>query len=1366
MDIKNAAFGSSGSESMSAKTMSISISKYFAYGFLGLCAVALIAVLSIGSNAGLNILTHFANKTEGIHIGKLTGSLYSELYIERIDVDLEDSVSARLRDVEMDITLACLWDMAACLSHLRARSIAVILPQGNEGSPSESSDDYITLPIPIDIKELSVTKFELSVRPLSVSRQVQNKQADSAHPLLSVHKLTVNDISLFQHFSVGKLNVDDVLFYQSAPLDPASSAAQAQPAISLNNIQQMLKRAPDISIPEVFIPVNASLKQGAIKRMCWEVDASAASSSVSPNASQCLTLSGLNLSIEEQLLKTKLQINAQELFNENGLLARRLNADASVNLAQNFAHDIELVLLQNTNDAKERTLKLHLKGQLDNTNITLTQSGASSALPMLSADVAWQYQQTNLPINLALSINNIAPAKAFLLAPFEFDVPSATASVSGDWSNYNVTLNTQLQSEMAEQSGLSDVSLSAGLSPASASINIEKFETSGVLGDVRLSGSSRLGALNSMDKTSSTLPLALVSSLNLTLNDLNLGVFKPDMTSQINGEFVLSHTFTEQWMQGAVQCKNIEGAALGFALAIGCDITLSKQGELNINTLTLKQMDKANKTAAHNILNAKGSLQFVSTDYVNMDAEQVMATQTALSFNADVANVSSFLTQMSGSAQLEGTVNGSIGAPIIDMQAVASALSSPDFGLEQANLKAKIDASENFLSDIDINVSELAVGKQVIDNINIRVQGNQDKHNAAISLASKDISTSQVFSGTLVMNEDTTRWRGKWQEGEIVLPFERFTLNDTVLLVADVGLNNYSASEHCWRSTRENNKICLSDLAYTNDGATAQAEINYDVAYAARHYAPDVILPDTRLPLTSAVSASFAANSGMDISANNTIVGGEIETSQHMLELTAIVANLTLKNNALTSAMFAGTQSTGTLGLQSTIGLEPESRFHEGRLRIDSFDLSLLQRFIPSTKSIEGMVNADIAFNGELNDPQLSGELSVTSGELIVDAYTYPLTDFHHEMRFDGQTADMSGGFSLGKGPGSYQAQVNFAQPFSVAGQINGENMQFALQDSKAQISPSLEFLMSPNDLMVKGNINIPSAEIKVEELPENARTPSSDTIIIGKKQPQPLVPLALDIDLNILIDEAKWGFVGIDALDLKASLSGDLDLKVEQKRRSDGSLQPMRTSLNGQVNVLDGSYEAYGQMLVVQSGKIFFNGEPSLPQFNIRAIRNPLNTEGDVIAGLHVTGNPIVPRVELFSDPPMSQAKQLSYLLQGRDLSLNSSGSSSSSDAALINALVGFGVRRSDSGLGQIGNALGFDSLNIQTAGAGDSSQVQITGRIAEDIQVTYGIGVFDQASEVILKYQIMPQLFIQAKSGLNSAVDIFYQVSRGEID
>ncbi len=54
---------------------------------------------------------------------------------------------------------------------------------------------------------------------------------------------------------------------------------------------------------------------------------------------------------------------------------------------------------------------------------------------------------------------------------------------------------------------------------------------------------------------------------------------------------------------------------------------------------------------------------------------------------------------------------------------------------------------------------------------------------------------------------------------------------------------------------------------------------------------------------------------------------------------------------------------------------------------------------------------------------------------------------------------------------------------------------------------------------------------------------------------------------------------------------------------------------LNGQINIPDGRFHAYGQDLIVRKGELLFSGPPDQPLLNIEAIRNPDATEDDVIA-------------------------------------------------------------------------------------------------------------------------------------------------------
>lgn len=140
---------------------------------------------------------------------------------------------------------------------------------------------------------------------------------------------------------------------------------------------------------------------------------------------------------------------------------------------------------------------------------------------------------------------------------------------------------------------------------------------------------------------------------------------------------------------------------------------------------------------------------------------------------------------------------------------------------------------------------------------------------------------------------------------------------------------------------------------------------------------------------------------------------------------------------------------------------------------------------------------------------------------------------------------------------------------------------------------------------------------------------------------------------------------------------------------------------LNGQINIPDGRFHAYGQDLIVRKGELLFSGPPDQPLLNIEAIRNPDATEDDVIAGVRVTGSADQPKAEIFSDPVMSQQEALSYLLRGQGLS-----SGQSDSAAMTSMLIGMGVAQSGQVVGKIGETFGVSNLALDTEGVGDSSR------------------------------------------------------------
>lgn len=279
--------------------------------------------------------------------------------------------------------------------------------------------------------------------------------------------------------------------------------------------------------------------------------------------------------------------------------------------------------------------------------------------------------------------------------------------------------------------------------------------------------------------------------------------------------------------------------------------------------------------------------------------------------------------------------------------------------------------------------------------------------------------------------------------------------------------------------------------------------------------------------------------------------------------------------------------------------------------------------------------------------------------------------------------------------------------------------------------------------MTLDGKIDVPTAKIAVSTLPETAVGVSSDEVMLDRHmvpKVKKTASIPIDSHLTVHIGDKVW----IDAFGLKARLTGDL--KVTQNRKRG-------LGLNGQVNVEDGRFHAYGQDLTVTQGQVLFSGAPDRPQLNIEAIRNPDSIEDNVTAGIRVTGNAQRPKVSVFSEPILSQQAALSYLLRGQGLS-----ASTDDNAMLTSLLIGLGVSQTGSIVGAIGDAVGIRDLGIDTAGVGDSSQVVVSGYILPGLQLKYGVGIFDSLATITLRYRLLPSLYVEAISGVNQVFDVLY--------
>ena len=197
-----------------------------------------------------------------------------------------------------------------------------------------------------------------------------------------------------------------------------------------------------------------------------------------------------------------------------------------------------------------------------------------------------------------------------------------------------------------------------------------------------------------------------------------------------------------------------------------------------------------------------------------------------------------------------------------------------------------------------------------------------------------------------------------------------------------------------------------------------------------------------------------------------------------------------------------------------------------------------------------------------------------------------------------------------------------------------------------------------------------------------------------------------------------------------------------------------------GDLQIVNGEYRAYGQELLIRSGEVQFNGPLSRPLLFIEAIRDPQLTENDVIAGLVIDGVATQPNIRLFSEPAMDQSQNLTYLLTGR----GDMGGSGVDNNAFAGLLIGLGVSNSGGLTGAMGDALGINDLQLTSRGSGKDTQVALTGSIGQNLTLEYGVGL-ESIPEVKLRYTLLPKLFVEATSGLEQSLMLYYEFAVGEI-
>ena len=170
-----------------------------------------------------------------------------------------------------------------------------------------------------------------------------------------------------------------------------------------------------------------------------------------------------------------------------------------------------------------------------------------------------------------------------------------------------------------------------------------------------------------------------------------------------------------------------------------------------------------------------------------------------------------------------------------------------------------------------------------------------------------------------------------------------------------------------------------------------------------------------------------------------------------------------------------------------------------------------------------------------------------------------------------------------------------------------------------------------------------------------------------------------------------------------------------------------------------------------IERGDIVFTGALDNPRLDILATRP--NT--DVRVGVLISGNAQSPRVQLHSEPEMSESDKLSWLLLGRASEGLGRNDTAIIQRAAVALLAGEGEAPTDTLL----RRLGLDDLSVRQSDTDVRETVISLGKqLSRRWYVGYERGVNTTTGTWQLIYRIAQRFSVRMQSGFENAIDVLW--------
>ncbi|MGP9632478.1 autotransporter assembly complex protein TamB [Halomonas sp. AOP43-A1-21] len=1253
------------------------------------------------------------------------GALLDQFTLQGFHLEL-GNIRVVIDDLELAWADDCVLSGRLCLDTLQVDGADIRLSASDtpEEPPQDSGDPFrLHLPFPIELRSVRLDNVDVqladgthinwvSFESSATAEQSQVALAPTRLDQLNVYLPPSSGVQLTQDTQTPLTaeGIDGAIFITQ----PQEDASQAVP------VNERLAAREPITLPEIVLPVDVEVSDLTVTDVNFE---------------GAFEYSIERLQLAGSTQESQVAIDTFEVVTDDVQATLVGNANLTGNYPLEAQLNAELFLPELFPALSGETLVLDLSGPLNNLQAELNAAGVVAAslnaqIDALAPDLPFQVRLQSERLQWPLTEE---PQTEGENTNEPYVVEAVDLTVAGSLEAYRAEVSLQAQGPQ--------------LPPTQITLNgdgdFSHFRWAPLALQVEES------TLRSEGRIDWLAPLTI--DTRIRLDRFDPAHFVDQMDGNLTGDIDLNVRQLGDLWSVSIADIDIEGELRDYPLTLQAALDANSNLEVDIHELLFTQ--------GNNRLQASGQL-----------SEQTMS----LNADIDLRELSTLSPDLAGTLTGNLQASGSFEQPALLADLSGRDLRFADNRVERLSMNANVQGLEDPRLDIQLGLQEILAGGQRLSSADLNLTGRLSQHRLEVNVQGQPDSP---LSRALLALDGRFNQQGQQYQGRLT-PLEIDSEAGNIRLEAPLDLSYNLAngqarlSPFCLRR-EEGGLVCSQEpINASPDQGRAVLTVREVPMEMLEPFLPEEWSFEGDTTADMVVDwRQGGARWQADVQVLSELAITAINDYGQPVQLPVINLDANLQANqaqADTNIVLSFSEA-GDLRLNLSLN-DPLGRGTlDGELLANNLSLAPYRPMVVSMDSLEGELNGRVQIGGTTSQPDLQGTLALRGLRVHGPDIPVDVRDGELALSFDGEQGDINGFVAAERGRLNITGDAYWpgADDWRIGIDLNATQEPLLLvlpQFGRLEAAPDIRVRITPELLQVRGNVDLPWARLEIGSKSSSAIEPSSDEIIITEREDREAEeearrvaenggPSAADelaqagMELDVLITLTLGRDMLISAYGLESGLGGTLEI-----RQDSGGLQ-----LFGDVNLVDGRFQAFGQDLLIRRGQLLFSGPPSLPSLDFEAIRNPDVTADDVIAGLRVTGSAEEPNVTIFSEPSMPENQALSYLLRGR-----ASDSSGGMDSALTTALIGMSLGRTGGAVGSIGEAFGIDDLALDTTGVGDDSQVALSGQLSDDLRISYGVGIFSPIAELTLRYTLWRNLYVQAVSGANQAVDLIYTFSR----